>query len=216
MATVDTSSGVFVHCNRCHAETHQELRGECKTTDHCVDEASRATVYFAETYSLLQCKVCGQGRLQVVMWNSEEDNRPPIFFPAPECRRPPEWLGDLEEPLRSLLKEVNAALGAGMYAIALMGVRSALDVWVSHRTSDRNNFPKKLGQLVALGTLSARQVEILEAVFDAGSAAAHRGYAPSLSDALAATEAVENLLHQHVLIPRLEAMKANTPGRAPK
>lgn len=61
------------------------------------------------------------------------------------------------------------------------------------------------------GTLIARQVEILDGVFDAGSAAAHRGYAPSLPDALAATEAVENLLHQHVLMPRVEAMKGNTP-----
>ncbi|MGY8904855.1 MAG: hypothetical protein ACKVIH_09940, partial [Burkholderiales bacterium] len=57
------------------------------------------------------------------------------------------------------------------------------------------------------------QAKILASVFDAGSACAHRGYAPSLDDALAAMEALENLLHQQVLLPRVEAMRANTPQR---
>ena len=213
MNTIDTSSTFFVHCNRCHAETHHALRGECKKTDRCFDDASRIEIQFSETYTLLQCQVCGQGRLQVVLWNSENDESPPTFFPPPECRRPPDWLKDIEQQLRALLKEVYAALDAGMYAIALMGIRSVLDVWVSSQTSGRKDFPKKLENLVQLGSLSAKQAEILKDVFDAGSAAAHRGYAPSLTDALAATEAVENLLHQHALVPRVEALKGNTPQR---
>ena len=164
----------------------------------------------------MQCQVCGQGRLQVVMWNSENDHSPPIYFPNPECRRPPEWLGTLEQPLRTLMKEVYAALDAGMYAVAIMGVRSVLDIWVSKQTSGKNNFPMKLSELATQGALSARQVEILDGVFDAGSAAAHRGYRPSLPDALSATEAIENLLHQHALVPRVHALKENTPQRGPK
>lgn len=216
MTTIDTSSSVFVHCNRCHAETHHVLRGECKATDHCFDEVSRTQIDFAETYTLLQCQICGQGRLQVVMWNSENDGSPPSLFPCSEFRRPPEWLNDLEQTQRFLLKEIYAALDIGMYAVALMGVRAVLDVWVSNQTSGGNNFPKKLGPLVTYGTLSWRQVEILEVVFDAGSAAAHRGYAPSQPDALAAIEAVENLLQQHLLVPKILAMKGNTPQREHK
>lgn len=216
MKTIDKASTIVVHCNRCHGESHHALRGECKKTDRSFDEASRTEIHFAETYSLLQCQVCGQGRLQVVMWNSENDHSPPTLLPAPECRRPPEWLSELEQPLRALLKEVYAALDAGLYAIALMGVRSLLDVWVSQQTSGKNDFPKKLGKLAMIGTLSARQVEILEGVFDAGSAAAHRGYTPSLPDALSATEALENLLHQNALIPRVHALKGNTPQRGSK
>lgn len=213
MHTIDTSSTFFVHCNRCHAGTHHALHGECKKTDSDFDEASRTEIQFAETYSLLQCQVCGQGRLQVVFWNSENDESPPVFFPPPECRRPPDWLKDIEQRPGVLLNEVYAALNAGMYAIALMGVRSVLDVWVSGQTPGRKNFPTKLETLVQLGGLSANQAEILKDVFDAGSAAAHRGYAPSLTDALAATEAVENLLHQHALVPRVGALKGNTPQR---
>lgn len=212
MTTIDTASSVFVHCNRCHGETYHALRAECKKTDHGFDESSQTEIHFSETYSLLQCKVCGQGRLQVVKWNSENDHSPPSFFPPPVCRRPPDWLQDLEQPLQDVLKEVYAALDAGLYAIALMGVRSVLDVWVSSQTSSRT-FPDKLGCLRSIGTLSLRQVETLQGVFDAGSAAAHRGYAPSLSDVLAATEAVENLLQQPVIMQRVEAMKGNTPPR---
>lgn len=216
MTTIDTSSSVRVHCNRCHAETHHALCGECKTTDQCFDEVSRTQIDFAETYSLLQCQVCGQGRLQVVTWNSENDHSPPNLFPPSEFRRPPEWLNDLEQTQRFLLKEIYAALDAGMYAVALMGVRAVLDVWVSNQTSGGSDFAKKLGPLVTLGTLSAKQVEILKAVFDAGSAAAHRGYAPSQPDAFAAIEAVENLLQQHFLVPKIFAMKDNTPRRERK
>jgi hypothetical protein len=213
MKTIDTSSTVIVNCNRCHAETNHAPQGVCKKTDHGFDEASRTHVHFAETYTLLQCQVCGQGRLQVVMWNSENDHSPPSFFPPPECRRPPQWLEEIDQPMRVLLNEVHTALDAGMYAIALMGVRSVLDVWVSSQTTGRKPFPEKLENLMALGTLSARQVETLNGVFQAGSAASHRGYAPSLQDALAATEAVENLLHQDALVPRINAMTANTPHR---
>ena len=216
MTTIDTSSSVRVHCNRCHAETHHALCGECKTTDQCFDEASRTQIDFAETYSLLQCQVCGQGRLQVVKWNSENDHSPPNLFPPSEFHRPPEWLNDLEQMQRFLLKEIYAALDVGLYAVALMGVRAVLDVWVSNQTSGGSNFPKKLEPLVIVGTLSMRQAEILRAVFDAGSAASHRGYAPSKPDALAAMEAVENLLQQHVLVPKICAMKDNTPQREHK
>ena len=213
MKTIDTTTNFQIHCNRCHAETPHASRGECRKTDSCFDEASRTEIHFAETYTLLQCQVCGQGRLQVVMWNSENDHTPPTLIPAPECRRPPDWLSELEQPLRTLLKEVYAALDAGMYAIALMGVRSVLDIWVSEQTSAKNNFLQKLEDLANIRTLNARQVEILKGVFDAGSAAAHRGYTPSLTDALSATEALENLLHQNVLIPRVNALKGNTPQR---
>lgn len=214
MTTIDTSSSVLVHCNRCHAETRHALRGECKKTDNYFDEEYRIEIRFAETYSLLQCQVCGQGRLQVVMWNSENEYSNPILLPSPECRRPPEWLDAIEPPLCVLLKEIYRALDAGMYAIALMGVRSVLDLWVSEQTSFTNNFPRKIQELVRLGTLSTKQGKTLGHVFDAGSAAAHRGYAPSLADALSAIDAVENILHQRLVDTRVDVLKGNTPQRA--
>ena len=145
------------------------------------------------------------------MWNSENEYSNPILLPSPE---PPEWLDAIEPPLCVLLKEIYRALDAGMYAIALMGVRSVLDLWVSEQTSFTNNFPRKIQELVRLGTLSTKQGETLGHVFDAGSAAAHRGYAPSLADALSAIDAVENILHQRLVDTRVDVLKGNTPQRA--
>ncbi len=216
MATIDASTNVLAHCNQCRGGTpHAELE-TCKATDRTFDEPSRTEVHFVNTYTLLQCRVCGHARLRLLRWNSENDEGPPQFFPPPTNRQPPDWLHELEDPLRALLAEVYAALDAGMYAIALMGVRSVLDVWVSDRTTDRNDFPRKLKELVTDGALSAQQVEILESTFDAGSAAAHRGFRPKPHDAIAATEAVENLLHQYVLLPRIAKLKTNTPPRSRK
>lgn len=201
MITVDTANVTYVHCNRCHAETPHEMRGGCKKTDCVHDDDSKTDIHFSETYSLLQCQICGQARLRQVLWNSENDESAPQFFPPPSHRRTPLWISELDYPVRVLLREVYRALESGLYSIALMGVRAVLDVWVSSQTSGRNDFPKKLSELAKIGTLSAQQVEVLASTFDAGSAAIHRGYAPSLADTIAATEAVENLLHQHGRCP---------------
>lgn len=216
MGTVNTSSQVLVYCNSCHAETYHKERGECTAKAETTDEPSRVVVHFVDTYTLLQCAVCGQARLRLVEWNSENEAGSPQFFPPPHVRRPPEWLCELDEPHRKLLGEVHSALDFGLYGIALMGVRAILDVWVSSQTSYRNDFPGKLAQIATLGGLSARQIEILDSTFDAGSAAAHRGYRPALSDAMAATEAIENLLHQQILMPRIAKLRASTPPRPRK
>ena len=216
MATIITTSKAFVHCNRCQGETHHEVQGECKKISQVHDEDSRTDIDFEETYTLLQCQVCGQARLRQALWNSENDASPPQFYPPPSIRRPPDWLRELEYPTQVLLNEVYSALDTGTYSVALMGIRAVLDVWVSSQTSGRDGFPQKLNELARLGTLSAQQLEVLESTFDAGSAAAHRGYGPSLADALAATEAVENVLHQHFLFPRIAKLKSNTPPRAKK
>lgn len=214
MKLIDTSSKEFLHCNRCHAGTHHKAHGECYKEDTAHDADSHTDIHFRETYTLLQCQVCGQACMRQMQWNSENDASPPKFYPPPSIRRLPSWLPELDHPTRVLLKEVYSALDAGTYSVALMGVRAVLDVWVSAQTSGRNDFPKKLRELATIGTLSAQQVQVLESTFDAGSAAVHRGYGPRLSDALAATEAVENILHQHFLFPRIAKMKNNTPLRS--
>ena len=110
------------------------------------------------------------------------------------------------------MAEVYSAMDYGLYGIALMGVRAVLDVWATSQTSQKP-FPAKLEEIAALGALSVRQIEILKSTFEAGSAAAHRGYRPSLDDVTAAADAVENLLHQDVFMPRIAKLKANTPPK---
>lgn len=211
MSTVDTSSKLYVPCRRCGSDTYHHQVGECVKRDQVVDQGTQ--IDFAETYSLLQCQVCGQARMRLVLWNSENEESSPQYFPPSHRRRPPDWVGQLDERYAAPLNEVYAAYDAGFTAIATMGARAVLDVWVSSQSSNRNNFAAKLQCLRDLGTLSARQIDLLAPSFDAGSGAAHRGYVPDLEDSLTVIEAVENVLHQELLLPRIERVKRNTPPR---
>lgn len=213
MVTINTSAQEDVYCNICGSSTLHKSRGECKAESQVTDEPSCVVIRFVDTYTLLQCGVCGQAQLRKIEWNSENEEGPAKYFPPPHVRRPPAWLPELDEPHRKLLGEVYAAMDVGLYGVALMGVRAILDVWVSSQTSHGNDFPKKLEAIAALGSLSARQVQILVSTFDAGSAAAHRGYRPNLDDVTTAADAIENLLQQDLLGPRMTKLRANTPPR---
>lgn len=211
MNTVDTSKYQYAPCNGCGGDTHHDAVGVCVKRDHSMD--SNVRVDFAETYSLLRCQVCQQARMRLVLWNSENDDSPPQYFPPPRRRRSPDWIDQLDEQYSALLTEVYAAYDAGFTAIAVMGARAVLDVWVSSQTSNLNNFNLKLQHLRDLGTLSARQIGLLYPTFEAGSGAAHRGYVPDLADALTVIETIENVLQQELLLPRVERLRLNTPPR---
>ena len=198
-------------CRRCAADTPHQLIGECKKFDHANDGPIQ--IDFCETYSLIQCQVCKQGRMRQVFWNSENDDSPAEYFPPGRRRREPAWIDDLEDKYKGLLQEVYAAYDAGYTAIAAMGARAALDVWVSSQTPNIKGFSKKLEELRRLGTLNARQIELLVPTFDAGSGAAHRGYRPDVDDTLTVIEAVEHVLHQDLFAVRVQRLKKNTPPR---
>lgn len=211
MTNSSTASTFHAPCQRCGAETMHAHVGECKKTSQVDDHGVH--IDFCETYALIQCQVCAQARMRRIFWNSENEESSPEYFPPGRRRNPPAWVDGLDEKYKSLLQEVYAAYDAGYMAIALMGARAALDVWVSSQTSNTNNFNAKLRNLQQVGTLSARQIELLGPTFDAASGAAHRGFKPNDADALTVIEAVEHVLQQDSLLPRIEQLKKNTPPR---
>jgi hypothetical protein len=94
-----------------------------------------------------------------------------------------------------------------------MGARALLDVYVSRHSAVSNDFRKKLEDLQKAGAISAKQIEILWPTFDAGSAAAHRGYLPSEENVITALQVVENLIQQDVLGIKMQNLKTATPPR---
>lgn len=152
--------------------------------------------------------------MRQVFWNSENEDSPAEYFPPGRRRRQPAWIDELEEKYIDLLHEVYAAYDAGYTATAVMGARAALDVWVSSQTPSGNNFPKKLESLSQIGSLNARQIELLKPTFDTGSGAAHRGFRPDVHDTLTVIEAVEHVLQQDLFADRLQRLKKNTPSRS--
>lgn len=211
MTTSNNASTFHAPCQRCGSETHHADIGECKKVSKI--NYQDVQIDFCETYTLIQCQVCEQARLRRVFWNSENDESPAEYFPPGRRRLPPFWVEGLNEIYKTLLQEVYAAYDSGYMAIALMGARAALDVWVSTQTSNTNGFKAKLNKLKEVGKLSEIQIKLLETTFDAASSAAHRGFKPNEDDALTVIEAVENVLQQDSLIPKMEQLKKNTPPR---
>lgn len=213
--TSTTQRNQLIHCNRCTARTSHVHKGRCDHPSEEFDEGSRTNIQFNEAYELWQCLVCGQARLQVTLWNSENDAGSPAYYPPSRIRRWPEWMSTLDDTRRWLFEEVYDALDAGANSVAIMGLRAILDVWVTSQIPGaKMGFEKKLDALVKAGTLTTRQADMLLSTFDTGSASAHRGHRPMAEDVMAAMDAVENALQLDGLAPRIARMTDNTPKRS--
>jgi len=202
----------YNHCNRCGGETFHSIAGECRNCSEAhLEDGSE--ISFSERSELLECQVCKQTRLRVSFWNSENDDGPVFFYPPLSKHRAPAWLKELPVEYKDLAEQIYPALDAGSYSLALMGARALLDLYISRHSSVSNDFNKKLENLLQLGALSAKQIEILSRTFDAGSAAAHRGYLPSEANVITALQVVESLLQQDVLGVKTQQLQADTPAR---
>lgn len=79
------------------------------------------------------------------------------------------------------------------------------------------SFNAKLEGLAKVGHLSPSQHNALNAVVDAGKAAAHRGFVPTRDAAQAMLDAVEVLLKSAYVLPgAAQSLQAMTPRRPPK
>jgi putative hemolysin len=207
-----SSESLYVHCNQCGGETVHASQGQCQKTDSCsLEDGYR--ISSSTTSKLLECQVCKSAQLQISNWNSENGEEVPLYFPSASKHKPPKWFVDIPNELKGLAKQIYLAMDSGSYSLALMGVRALLDVHVSGKSGMSNGFEKMLNKLVAEGALSADHMKILVPTFDAGSAAAHRGYLPSEFHVITALEVVENLIQQDLLMVKTQKLKADTPVR---
>jgi len=89
-----------------------------------------------------------------------------------------------------------------------------MDMLIVEKVGDAGTFKQKLKKLQDAGFVGAKNVEVLDAALDAGSAAAHRGHAPKPSDVNAVMDIVENLLHAVYVLPGMaQGLKKTTPSR---
>jgi hypothetical protein len=116
-----------------------------------------------------------------------------------------------------MLHEIYNSLDADNRALPMMGARTILDMVIVDKIGDVGTFGDKLKHLETQGFISQKNREVLDAALDAGSAAAHRGYAPKLPEVLAVMDIVENLLQAtYVLDKAAKEIKKSTPARPPK
>jgi hypothetical protein len=82
------------------------------------------------------------------------------------------------------------------------------------KIGDVGRFDQKLNELEKAGFVSSKNREVLAAALDAGSAAAHRGYAATPAEVNIVMDIVENMLQAvYVLHDAAQKLKKSTPPR---
>jgi hypothetical protein len=218
-----------VHCNQCETLTnhcrlyHRTFLGLFSDNRHenSVDEPAHPDeADWQEDFEILRC--CGCDTVCVRHQYSQNDVPDDIgttvrFYPPRLFRRIPAWKDRLPFELSSLLAEVYAALAANSLRLAVMGSRAVVDMVILDKVGDVGPFRQKLQELESQGYIGRVGREHLQAAFDLGSAAAHRGHVPDVDEVAIVIDIVENLLQAvYVLGVGADNLRANTPPRFPR
>jgi len=215
------------HCSKCDGEKNAFRRSTHATSGHIEG------VGWSDTWDILECCGCNSLSVKRTEWLSEWDyiDVHPVtgnecwnegvkvtHWPSPTKRKKPIWADSLDdEVLRNVLYEVYQALNHEMIVLASVGARTVLDRAMFLRVDDpKGGFAGKLKLMVENGRIGKNEKETLEVITDAGSASAHRGFAPPAPVLMTIIEAIENFLHREfVLQAAATEVKAATPQRRP-
>ena len=140
------------------------------------------------------------------------------YWPAPSKREPPSWAFDLQmedSDLHELVSEMYTALNNNARILAAIGLRTVFD-----RASEKLGvdpalgFDEKLNALEQMGKIGRSERETLEVLTDAGGAAAHRGWKPTINQLDTLMTVGEQFLYRTIILEReAKALKAKIPPR---
>lgn len=209
---------IWSHCNVCGQETlHSVMKVIRRSRDF---DADQYTVSVGTNWRILQCCGCHEVAMSRIDWCSEDDPQDactPTYFPPRVSRRKPDWLVREEASgYQGLLDEVYTALHADSRRLAMMGARTIIDKAISKRIGDLGSFTAGLDELQKANLLSEQERTIIEAAFDAGSAAMHRGHQPTVDSLNTVIDIVERVIHAEVLVEKAKDLVAATPKRPPR
>jgi hypothetical protein len=190
--------------------------------------ATRYGMSLNEYWEIVDCSGCNTPSFRLRSWSEFDDYRDfdtgefPLHkenvtrFPVTETYMPHQWMPRLPYEERRLMQWVYDAVNSRSLTLAAIGLRMVIERVIVTRVGERENegLKGKLGRFVVEGFAGTRETEVLYAVIDAGSAAAHRGYAPSGVDMDTMIRVVESLL-QRLYVFEYEAsqLKSRTPQR---
>ncbi len=216
-------------CPVCRAVRNSFVRGK----HHTSWEDPQHPIDGSDTYYILECCGCETTFFRHDSYFSEDDDYdydpktgntvliPTIrtsYWPSLERRSRPDWLPMVEHRdavLGSLIQQLYTALDSGLTVLAAIGVRTAFDRATSVLGIDsKETFAQKLETLFRSGRIGETEKYILDALIDAGSAAAHRGWSPQAHQLDTMMDVLEAFLHRHfVQRERAAALQADTPKR---
>lgn len=157
--------------------------------------------YF-KTFTVFQCERCDNPTLMRAVYQSlgAENEDPKIkeksYFPPLIFRMKPNWYDELEEKYRLILDEVYEAVDVKLFTLASSGVRTAIDSLLTEVLGDIGGFKQKLKALLEKDIVTREELELLDAIIDAGSASIHRGFSPDNDAINSMLEITEHVFHE--------------------
>jgi hypothetical protein len=135
--------------------------------------------------------------------------------PSSEPSIGPDWLGKISDGvLIKLLKSVYIAREHDLRVLAAIGMRVVFDRVSELMDVDQTkSFAGKLDQLQKDGHISPGEKKALDALTDAGNAAAHRGWEPSLEELKHLVFIMEHFVKGFALKEKAETLKGSIPPR---
>jgi hypothetical protein len=187
------------YCNSCQGDrAHAMVYTERKSEHDGQDEDGAENWVGDRHHMLLKCS-CGDFRLLDLF--DEGHDQYETYYPPRAPRRAPDWMNSVVfvDPevafVPQLARELYVALQHGGRRLVAAGVRSLIEqIAVQQNGTDAGSFAANLGQLQKKGHLTPLQRDRVMTVIDAGSAAIHRGYAPSEEDLITMLEITEQLV----------------------
>jgi Domain of unknown function (DUF4145) len=221
VATASSLKVIKGHCPQCGPRRNARVLHE--HTDNWNDDENGMAGW--ETSRMLICGGCDTVYFETRSVNSEDfDENGPVervtYYPAPSKRREPPWMWEMmleDDKLHSLLTETYAALNNDARVLASVGLRTIFD-----RASEKfgvdpdKSFKAKLDELVALGKIGQAERDSLDVLTDAGGAAAHRGWRPTVQQLGTLMNIGEAFLHRTIILDaEAQRLKKSIPKRNP-
>lgn len=209
-----------VHCNACRRKTDHRLLKTVQGDTGSEQYDENYAIWWETKFDVLQCCGCREVVLRRTYMFSEYDEAEVRYFPPPISRHSPEWAHELPYDLKLVLDEIYRSLDANNRRLPMMGARTLVDMMIVEKVGDLGTFALGLKALQESGFVSSKNREVLEAVLDAGSAAAHRGHAAKLENVNNTMDIVENMLQAvyllHDAAQKLKDCTPPRPARKPK
>jgi hypothetical protein len=138
------------------------------------------------------------------------------YWPAPSKRKSPEWAWALDDSaLYELVNETYVALNNDAPVLAAIGLRTVFDR--ASETMGVNpalSFEEKLDALEQKGKIGRSERETLGILTDAGGAAAHRGWKPTIKELDTLMTVGEQFLYRTIILEtEARAVGAKIPPR---
>jgi hypothetical protein len=226
----------WLHCNTCGRDTNHIMVHNHRNkefVEKIKDEMGRpyASVDGFHDWQLLECQGCKtvflRSREYFSEWSEpwDEDPYKTAYFPRRNVgsRVKPHWFdtfinldGVKGHFILISYQQIYQLIEAEKYLAAMLTSRALLETLaVENSGGDNRTFKAKLQALADKELIRSKQINFLDnSIYDAGSAAMHRGYNPSSTAVTHVLDAIEQLIYTIYIEPLVdETLQAEKPKR---